>query len=179
MAMAVAQGCACDSILGQDRLRSNHGCVRAGNVPHPIYADVVSGDLEGRADHLEKVFAALHVYLAAIIAEHGAQPRWFARSPLPRQPVSGGGDGCAGRDPQCYRGNARISEPCLMLPERMISTRRTSMPCPSPQWSCRDLTLGERSGCRGGTPSLASAKRFLRPDNRQFFGSACSTNWWL
>jgi hypothetical protein len=41
----------------------------AGNVPHPIYADVDSEDLEGRADHLEKVFAALHVYLTAIIAE--------------------------------------------------------------------------------------------------------------
>jgi len=41
----------------------------AGNVPHPIYADVDSEDLDGRADHLEKVFAALRVYLAAIIAE--------------------------------------------------------------------------------------------------------------
>ena len=41
----------------------------AGNVPHPIHADVDSEDLEGRADHLEKVFAALHVYLAAIIAD--------------------------------------------------------------------------------------------------------------
>jgi hypothetical protein len=41
----------------------------AGNVPHPIYADVDSEDLEGRADHLEKVFAALHVYLTAIIAD--------------------------------------------------------------------------------------------------------------
>ena len=33
----------------------------AGNVPHLI--------LEGRADHLEKVFAALPVYLTAIIAD--------------------------------------------------------------------------------------------------------------
>jgi hypothetical protein len=41
----------------------------AGNVPHPIYADVDSVDLDGRADHLEKVFAALHVYLTAIIAD--------------------------------------------------------------------------------------------------------------
>ena len=41
----------------------------AGNVPHPIYADVDSEDLERRADHLEKVFAALHVYLTAIIAD--------------------------------------------------------------------------------------------------------------
>ena len=41
----------------------------AGNVPHPIYPDVDSEDLDGRADHLEKVFAALHVYLTAIIAD--------------------------------------------------------------------------------------------------------------
>src|SRR6266852_3013544 len=39
------------------------------NVPHPIFADVDSGDLDGRADHLEKVFAALHVYLTAIISD--------------------------------------------------------------------------------------------------------------
>ena len=41
----------------------------AGNIPHPIFAEVDSQDLDGRADHLEKVFAALHVYLTAIIAE--------------------------------------------------------------------------------------------------------------
>ena len=41
----------------------------AGNVPHPIYADLDSDDLDDRADHLEKVFAALHVYLTAIIAD--------------------------------------------------------------------------------------------------------------
>jgi hypothetical protein len=41
----------------------------AENVPHPIHADVDSEDLEGRADHLEKVLAALHVYLTAIIAD--------------------------------------------------------------------------------------------------------------
>jgi hypothetical protein len=41
----------------------------AGSVPHPIHADVDSEDLEGRADHLEKVFAALHVYLTTIIAD--------------------------------------------------------------------------------------------------------------
>jgi hypothetical protein len=40
-----------------------------GNVPHPTYADVDSEDLDGRADHLERVFAALHVYLTAIIAD--------------------------------------------------------------------------------------------------------------
>jgi len=41
----------------------------AGNVPHPIYADVDSEDLDGRAEHLERVFAALHAYLTAIIAD--------------------------------------------------------------------------------------------------------------
>jgi hypothetical protein len=41
----------------------------AGNVPHPIYADLDSEDLNGRADHLEKMFAALHAYLTAIIAD--------------------------------------------------------------------------------------------------------------
>ena len=41
----------------------------AGNVPRQIYAEVDSEDLNGRADHLEKVFAALQVYLAAIIAD--------------------------------------------------------------------------------------------------------------
>jgi hypothetical protein len=40
----------------------------AENVPHPIYGDVDSEDLDNCADHLEKVFAALHVYLTAIIA---------------------------------------------------------------------------------------------------------------
>ena len=34
-----------------------------------LHSDANSEDLEGRADHLEKVFAALHVYLTAIIAE--------------------------------------------------------------------------------------------------------------
>jgi hypothetical protein len=41
----------------------------AGNAPHPIHAEVDSEDLDARADHLEKVFAALHVYLTAIIAD--------------------------------------------------------------------------------------------------------------
>jgi hypothetical protein len=41
----------------------------AGNVPRPIYADVDSEDLDGRAEHLGKVFAALHGYLNAIIAD--------------------------------------------------------------------------------------------------------------
>ena len=41
----------------------------AGNVPHVSYTDIDSEDLDGRADHLEKMFAALHVYLTAIIAD--------------------------------------------------------------------------------------------------------------
>ena len=41
----------------------------AGNVPHPIHSDANCEALEGRAHHLEKVFAALHVYVTAIIAE--------------------------------------------------------------------------------------------------------------
>jgi hypothetical protein len=41
----------------------------SGNVPHPIHPHGDSEDLEGRADHLEKVFAAFHVYLTAIIAD--------------------------------------------------------------------------------------------------------------
>ena len=41
----------------------------AGNAPRPLHSGTSPEDLEGRADHLEKVFAALHVYLTAIIAE--------------------------------------------------------------------------------------------------------------
>ena len=37
--------------------------------PNPIHPDLESDDLEGRADHLEKVFAALQVYFTAIIAD--------------------------------------------------------------------------------------------------------------
>jgi hypothetical protein len=41
----------------------------AGNVPRRIHPEANSKDLEGRAEHLGKVFAALHVYLTAIIAD--------------------------------------------------------------------------------------------------------------
>jgi|ERR1700730_1955110 hypothetical protein len=41
----------------------------AENAPRPLHPETNSEDLEGRADHLEKLFAALHVYLSAIIAE--------------------------------------------------------------------------------------------------------------
>jgi hypothetical protein len=41
----------------------------AGNVPHPIYAGANADDLDGRADHLEKAFAALNAYFAVIIGD--------------------------------------------------------------------------------------------------------------
>ena len=41
----------------------------AGNVPHAICANVDSEDLDGRANHLEEVFASLHVYVTLIIAD--------------------------------------------------------------------------------------------------------------
>ena len=41
----------------------------AGNVPHPIHSEADPEDLERRADHLEKMFAALQVSLTAIIAD--------------------------------------------------------------------------------------------------------------
>jgi hypothetical protein len=41
----------------------------AGNVPHPIYAGANADDLDGRADHLERVFGALYAYLAVIIGD--------------------------------------------------------------------------------------------------------------
>jgi len=39
----------------------------ASNPPHPIHAEPDSDDLDARADHLEKVFAALHAYINAVI----------------------------------------------------------------------------------------------------------------
>jgi hypothetical protein len=41
----------------------------AANAPRPLHSEVNSQHLEGRADHLEKVFAALHVYFTAIISD--------------------------------------------------------------------------------------------------------------
>src|SRR5438876_795906 len=41
----------------------------AGNVPHPAHSKAHPENLERRADHLEKVLAALQVYLTAIIAD--------------------------------------------------------------------------------------------------------------
>src|SRR5258708_37152275 len=41
----------------------------AGNPPQSIAVLVESDELEGRADHLERLFAALQVYLTAIVAD--------------------------------------------------------------------------------------------------------------
>jgi hypothetical protein len=41
----------------------------AGNAPHPINPLPNSAELERCADHLEKVFAALQVYVTAIVAD--------------------------------------------------------------------------------------------------------------
>jgi hypothetical protein len=38
----------------------------AGNLPRPMSVEVGSQDFEARADHLEKVLAALHVYFTAM-----------------------------------------------------------------------------------------------------------------
>jgi hypothetical protein len=59
----------CRNLQVQCSWRTPNSSQVAGNVPHPIYADIDSEDLEGRADHMKKVFAALHVYLTAIIAD--------------------------------------------------------------------------------------------------------------
>src|SRR6516164_3740214 len=40
-----------------------------GNAPRPIHSETNWQALERRADHLRKVFAALHVYVTAIITE--------------------------------------------------------------------------------------------------------------
>ena len=55
-----------------NRVRAAHTefvAALAGNAPHPIRSDANWEALEGRADHLEKTIAALHVYLSAIITE--------------------------------------------------------------------------------------------------------------
>ena len=55
-----------------NRVRAAHTefvAALAGNAPYPIRCDPDCETLEDRADHLQKVFAALHVYISAIIAE--------------------------------------------------------------------------------------------------------------
>ena len=41
----------------------------AGNAPQPIRSVFDPADLDDRADHLQKVLAALHVYIAAITVD--------------------------------------------------------------------------------------------------------------
>ncbi len=79
MAQAECITTAIRKLMSPGRLRQSISLVRlahtelvaalAANMPNPIHADVDSEDLDSRADHLEKVFAALHVYLTAIIAD--------------------------------------------------------------------------------------------------------------
>jgi hypothetical protein len=41
----------------------------AGNAPHAIHSKATAADLERRAEHLQRVFTALHVYVTALIAD--------------------------------------------------------------------------------------------------------------
>ena len=41
----------------------------AGNSPHPIHSAFDPADLDDRASHLQKVLAALHVYVDALTAD--------------------------------------------------------------------------------------------------------------
>src|SRR5207247_4591989 len=41
----------------------------AGNPPRPIHLEVNSLDLDARAEHVEKVLAAIHVYLTTILSD--------------------------------------------------------------------------------------------------------------
>ena len=60
----------------------------AANVPHPIYAGANADDLDGRANHLEKVFGSLHAYLAVLIGDTaqniagGAVDRRYLENPF-------------------------------------------------------------------------------------------------
>jgi methionyl-tRNA synthetase len=58
----------------------------AANAPRPLHSEPNSEDLEGLAEHLEKVFAALHVYLTAFIAETAQD---IAASTLDRRDLDG------------------------------------------------------------------------------------------
>ena len=39
------------------------------NLPSPLYVTANADDLDGRANHLEKLFAALHAYVAVIVSD--------------------------------------------------------------------------------------------------------------
>ena len=123
----------------------------AGNVPRPDPFRGHSEDLEGRADHLEKVFAALHVYLTAIIAETAQTFRRQPRSSLPRQCIPGLVGRRAGRNPQCCGGNARARdlEGLMTLPIATAPAYRK--PC-RPPVLYRRLRCPDHHGQRRGRP---------------------------
>jgi hypothetical protein len=60
----------------------------AGNAPHPIYAGAHADNLDGRANHLGKLFAALHDYLPLIVSDtaqnmpSGALDRRYLHDPF-------------------------------------------------------------------------------------------------
>jgi hypothetical protein len=76
----------------------------AGDAPHPIHFEPDLADLKQRADHLEKVLAALHVYVTAIIAETAQSVPASPRSLLPGPIIPAVFSRRAGRNSR--RGNA-------------------------------------------------------------------------
>jgi hypothetical protein len=79
MAQAEAITTAIRELMSRGRLSKSTNPVRAahaelitalaGNIPHLNDAGTKAGDLDRRADHLEKVFAGLHAYLGVIIGD--------------------------------------------------------------------------------------------------------------
>ena len=72
-----------------NRVRAAHTefvAALAGNAPGPIRSDSDCEALEDRADHLQKVFAALYVYIGAITAEIAEK---IPRSTLDRRYLDG------------------------------------------------------------------------------------------
>jgi hypothetical protein len=79
MAQAERITTAIRELMSRGRRQKSTGPVRAahteliaalaGNPPNPIYRDVNSDDFDARVDHLEQMFAAIHVYLTAVIAD--------------------------------------------------------------------------------------------------------------
>ena len=70
--MSISHNSAGAGTSRNSRMRLAHAefvAALAGNVPSTIYAGVNSEDLDGRVDHLENLFAALHVYIKSIIAD--------------------------------------------------------------------------------------------------------------
>ena len=65
MAQAECITTAIRGLMSRGRPPKSTGPARAAHT----YADGDSGDPDGRTDHLKKAFAALHVYLTAVIAD--------------------------------------------------------------------------------------------------------------